>query len=81
MRQMTFPKFLAQLDALPDSLKITQKHVAAIIMLFKQHPSHKPRRLRVARSREVQFSAHGQSINAAAPRFKKSGDGGRNQLV
>ena len=34
MSQMTFPKFLAQLDVLPDSLKITQKHVAAISMLL-----------------------------------------------
>ena len=68
---MTVPKFLAQLDALPGSLMITQKLVAAISMLFKQHPWHKPRLRRVARSREVQFSAHGQSINAAAPRFKK----------
>ena len=68
---MTVPKFLAQLDVLPDSLKITQKHVAAISMLSKQHPWHKPRRRRVARSREVQFSAHGLSMNAAAPRFKK----------
>ena len=68
---MTVPKFLAQLDALPGSLMITQKHVAAISVLFKQHLCHKPRRRRVARSREVQFRAHGLSMNAAAPRFKK----------
>ena len=71
MSQMTVPKFLVQLDALDDSLMIMQKHVAAISMLFKQHPSHKPRRRRVLRSLEVEFRAHGLSMNAAAPRFKK----------
>ena len=41
MSQMNVPEFLAQLDALPDSLMITQKHVAAIICVSESFLEHK----------------------------------------
>ena len=41
MSQMTVPEFLVQLDALPDSLMITQKHVAAIICVSESFLEHK----------------------------------------
>ena len=41
MSQMTVPEFLERLDALPDSLMITQKHVAAIICVSESFLEHK----------------------------------------
>lgn len=41
MSQLTVPEFLERLDALPDSLMVTQKHVAAIICVSESFLEHK----------------------------------------